>query len=292
MLQNHNFMVNHSVFSDLKGNDIRFSKIKQMDTKVHFKDFSIKYVLEGQEHYRINRKKIHLEKGQFLVGNSLMEAEVLIDTNNETKGICIDVSKELISEVVDYHFKNPSLFKEFLFHHEVVLQKHLASEGCLGKTMHHLGGSFEQILKTNCQFQPEVMMTLAENLVKDHYKMYQSYQSLSFKKEETNNRIFDFMLDAKNFIDTHFLSDISIENISQEAKLSPYHFIRLFKKLFKTTPYQYMMEKRLELAKEMILQQHSIADVCLHTGFADHASFSKAFKAKYQISPSKFKTSN
>jgi AraC-like DNA-binding protein len=282
-------MINQRVFSDNKGNEIRFSKVNQVDTKVHFKDFSIKYVLEGQEHYRLNQKKIHLKKGQFLVGNAFMEAEVLIDTNDETKGICIDVSRELISDVVDYHFKNTTLFKDFLFHHEVILQKHIVSDGCLGKSIQNLDSSFEQLLKTNYQFQPDVMMKIAEGIVQDHYQMYQSYQSLSFKKEETNNRIFDFMLDAKNFIDTHFLSDISIENMSQEAKLSTYHFIRLFKKMFKTTPYQYVLEKRLELANEMIRQQHPIVDVISLTGFADHASFSKSFKAKYQIAPSKLK---
>ncbi len=279
-------MVNQSVFKDNQGSEIRFSKVNQVETKVHFKHFSIKHVLEGEEHYKVNQKKIHLKKGQFLVGNSCIDAEVLIDTHDATKGICIDVSKDLILDVIDCHFAKADHFTSFLFEHEVVIQKHLVSESHLSKTMQDLGGSFEQFLKNPYPLQPDVMMKIAEDIVHDHYQMFQSYQSLTFKKETTNTRIFDFIFDAKNYMDLHFLNDISVEKMAQEAKLSHYHFIRLFKKIFQITPYQYILEKRLELAKELLLKQNAIADVYCHTRFADNASFSKAFKAKFKEAPS------
>uniref|UniRef100_UPI00404B75EB helix-turn-helix transcriptional regulator n=2 Tax=Flavobacterium sp. TaxID=239 RepID=UPI00404B75EB len=279
-------VINQTILTDSTGNEIRFSSVNQIQASVNFKSFSVKHVLKGEELYEINQKKFLLKAGQFVVGNSTAEAKVIIDSPITTKGICIDVSKALLDDIIDFEFENNESFKNFLFEHESVIQKHISEQTQLGKTLENLSHNFECYLMKKQLCHHEIMIQIAEGIVKDQYEFYQGFQTLKFKKETTNKRLFDFIFDAKNFIDVHYLNEPTIEMIAHESKLSSYHFIRLFKKVFKTTPYQYALQKRLELAKELVQNKLPITEVSHLTGFADVASFSKAFKSHFKIAPS------
>ena len=69
---------------------------------------------------------------------------------------------------------------------------------------------------------------------------------------------------------------MALSSIAQEAHLSEYHFIRLFKKLFGRTPYQYVLHLRLQQAHVLMQQGHGVAEVAFQTGFADKSAFCKA----------------
>jgi transcriptional regulator GlxA family with amidase domain len=48
-----------------------------------------------------------------------------------------------------------------------------------------------------------------------------------------------------------------------------------------------MLQKRLYLAHDLLTSREmSITEIAMHTGFADVAAFSKAFKKQFQLSPS------
>ncbi|HEU4496866.1 MAG TPA: helix-turn-helix domain-containing protein, partial [Flavobacterium sp.] len=74
----------------------------------------------------------------------------------------------------------------------------------------------------------------------------------------------------------------------RESKISQYHFIRLFKSIFKISPYQYIIKKRLELAKVLLACGTGIPDASYQTGFSSPANFSKAFKSQFGTSPKNF----
>ena len=54
---------------------------------------------------------------------------------------------------------------------------------------------------------------------------------------------------AKLFIDTHFAENIDLDNIADEAFFSKFHFIRVFKDIYKKTPHQYLSFVRIERRK-------------------------------------------
>jgi AraC-like DNA-binding protein len=66
--------------------------------------------------------------------------------------------------------------------------------------------------------------------------------------------------------------------ISGEACLSPYHFLRLFRLAFDRTPHQYLTERRIEKAKELLSSSGlTVTDVCFEVGFESLGSFSSLF---------------
>src|SRR5664279_3727448 len=95
---------------------------------------------------------------------------------------------------------------------------------------------------------------------------------------------------ARTFIEQHYDAPITLERISSEAGFSPYHFIRLFRSAYKRTPHQYLMQQRIEKAKELLRSTElPIIDVCYTVGFESLGSFSTLFRRESGLSPSSYR---
>lgn len=94
----------------------------------------------------------------------------------------------------------------------------------------------------------------------------------------------------KEVIETHVLSEISLEEIAQLCNMSLSTFKRHFKKIYNTTPNEYLFDQRLENSKKLLVtSEQSIDDIALLSGFKTTAHFSRKFKKKYNIPPSQYK---
>jgi AraC-like DNA-binding protein len=93
---------------------------------------------------------------------------------------------------------------------------------------------------------------------------------------------------AKLFIDEHFAEDIDLDAIAGEASFSKFHFIRLFKMAYAKTPHQYVTQVRIEKAKLLLQDDHSVTDVCFSVGFDGISSFTHLFKRFTQLTPSAY----
>jgi AraC-like DNA-binding protein len=98
--------------------------------------------------------------------------------------------------------------------------------------------------------------------------------------------IYQRIAGAKVYIDNNFHAPIDLEQVSQQAFLSRFHFHRLFKQVYKKTPHQYITYKRIEEAKAMLAKEGiSISDVCNHIGYESLGSFSSLFRKQNGCSP-------
>ena len=83
---------------------------------------------------------------------------------------------------------------------------------------------------------------------------------------------------ARRFIDECYDLPLDLAEISKQACLSRYHFLRLFRDAFETTPHQYLIQRRIEKAKELLrVRNLSVTDVCFEVGFESLGSFSSLF---------------
>src|SRR5918996_6663608 len=83
---------------------------------------------------------------------------------------------------------------------------------------------------------------------------------------------------AREFIDHCYDHPLSLDQISEKACFSRYHFLRLFRQAFNKTPHQYLIERRIEKAKELLRADDvRVTDVCFEVGFQSLGSFSTLF---------------
>ena len=97
--------------------------------------------------------------------------------------------------------------------------------------------------------------------------------------------IYQRIVAAKVFIDDNYQESIDLEQISKQAFLSRFHFHRLFRQVYKKTPLQYVTQKRLDKAKDLLSENKAVTEVCNEVGFESIGSFSVLFKKEIGFAP-------
>jgi AraC family transcriptional regulator len=78
----------------------------------------------------------------------------------------------------------------------------------------------------------------------------------------------------------------TLDEMAQDAGLSPYHFLRTFERLTGVTPHQYVLRARLrQAALRLVSGRDKIVDVALDCGFGDLSNFNRAFRAEFGLTP-------
>ena len=84
--------------------------------------------------------------------------------------------------------------------------------------------------------------------------------------------------------------DLGLENLSAYAGLSPAHLHRLFKIAVGETPKGYVARIRIERsAFRMMIQESSLLEIALDSGYRNPETFSRAFRRRYGVSPSEYR---
>lgn len=97
---------------------------------------------------------------------------------------------------------------------------------------------------------------------------------------------------ARRYLDRNYDRPVTIAQLSREAALSPYHFIRLFRRVYRQTPHQYLVQQRIARAKELLRTTDlPITEICIAVGFESLGSFSTLFHRVAGISPSAYRFS-
>ncbi len=98
---------------------------------------------------------------------------------------------------------------------------------------------------------------------------------------------------ARRLLDQRYATAITIEQLSHEVALSPYYLIRLFHRIYKQTPHQYLIRVRITKAKDLLINSNlSITEICADVGFESLGSFSTLFRKIVGISPSAYRHSS
>jgi AraC family transcriptional regulator len=91
---------------------------------------------------------------------------------------------------------------------------------------------------------------------------------------------------AIEYMQDRLSENISLQEIAQEVGMSQYYFCRLFKQSTGRSPYQYLIQQRVEKAKRLLQQnQLSTAEIALAVGFCDQSQLTRHFKRMTGLTP-------
>lgn len=91
------------------------------------------------------------------------------------------------------------------------------------------------------------------------------------------------------YISSHLKEDLSIERLAAEVFLSRYHLMRKFKEATGYSLHQYIQNKRLILARDLLRTDMPVTRISTETGFHDYSTFSRAFHAHFHCSPKEWR---
>jgi AraC family transcriptional regulator len=110
-----------------------------------------------------------------------------------------------------------------------------------------------------------------------------SKPSLEFKANSLPQSQLEQVID---YMKANLTQDLSILDLATLISMSESHFSRSFKQSVGITPYQYLMQQRVERAKQLLKQQAiSISNIALDCGFANQTHLTKVFRQMTGVTP-------
>jgi len=256
------------------------------------REYSIKFPLNGTEHYKINNIEYHVPEMHFLTASGPCESSGFLESKSFVWGLCINISLNLIDEAftvlsaeenIDLENNLAGYFKseKFLEHVFPVSYSELGQK--LLKLSRRLQSKYNDFSFIN----DEMFLELSENVISHESENFKKLSSLSSLKSTTKKEILKRLLFGKNFIDDNFRESIVVRDVAKQSCLSEFHFFRSFKEAFGISPHNYLIKRRLNEALELLKKNNStVGEIAFNCGFPDIHSFSKSFKKHFGYSPS------
>lgn len=253
--------------------------------EMHFHNFyEIMYITEGTFTILIDNTDYLLHAGDFvLIGiNKLHHYRYLNKAHNDSKRILFWISKEYLEKLSgpNYNFEEafksdkspawtfPSQLKEEL---EDYLLKLLYLNADLNID----------------EEEKRLLQNSYTSLFFVHLNKFCKLEDESFSIENTYGH--PMIRTVSEYINENIDKNIDLDKLAASVHLSKYHFARTFKKTTGMTVRNFIIQKRLILACELIWAKEPLKNIYSICGFNDYSSFYRNFKAFYGISPSQFK---
>lgn len=93
-----------------------------------------------------------------------------------------------------------------------------------------------------------------------------------------------------DYIEDALAEDVGLNDLAKAVDLTPHHFSRAFKVATGLSPHQYVVERRITRAREMLeTGTHPLADVAYATGFSSQAHMTDVFRRKLGVTPGAYR---
>ena len=144
---------------------------------------------------------------------------------------------------------------------------------------------------TECVLNDEYSQNIRSSLMQSViYEILRLNNSLNKNGETKNNS--PIIKQIAEYVYLHYSEDISNEHIAAVFNYNPTYIGRIFKKFTGVSLHSFIVDYRIQVAKELLKNQRiSVDKICKTVGFNDYYHFIKIFKSKTGQSPSKYRKS-
>ena len=235
------------------------------------------YIISGQTRVGINNKLFTLNQGDFLIIQS-GEAHYFETDENTKTFIVFQFGLSMIESLMEiYRYRrisNPYFSSKDLENHPRILS-----------TIDSIVKEFDQ---QSLGYQTMIISELSSLMV--YLLRHMELTDYNMKETTQNQLTISKIYQVMDYLDNHYQEDLSVESIAEYFNYSRYHFVRFFKKMTGLTIHAYVKNKRIQLAKKMMIEtQESITRIGYEVGYKQVKSFSQAFKEITGQSPTSYR---
>jgi len=253
------------------------------DVKLHFETIAFTAMLRGKKHMKLDNKTNYFD---YFPGESVLVSPgetMVIDfpEADETPSQCISLSlnPEFIEDSLNhlnYHLPkvdetsqwNIELDEYFLFNNQSLAS---ATNNIMRIAM-----------DDNSQKDIMADFALKELLIR---LMQTQARGMMEKNIAKNKSRIGFVVD---FIKKNLHQKLSIDSIAKMAYVSKSNFFKMFKDELGTSPNEFILQERINRAKELLASQNSIKETAYQTGFSDTNYFTRVFKQLVGVTPKSY----
>lgn len=104
-----------------------------------------------------------------------------------------------------------------------------------------------------------------------------------------DDELFRRLRRSRDYLAAELDQPLRLADAAREAYLSPYHYHRLFRRVFGETPQQFLTRQRMDRAKSLLARDHMpVTDVCMAVGYESLGTFSSRFRSIVGHTPSEY----
>lgn len=262
-------------------NDFKMFHINDRQRKdfiFHYHDFNkIIIFLKGNVNYVIEGKNYLLKPYDIILVNAGEIHRPSVNDNSDYERIIIYVSTQFLNAYTEEDYDLNYCFERANKEHSNVMRIHSVEKSKLYQVCLELEQSFSNNDFANVLYQKilflEFMIQLNRTAISNHINYLDS--AIGNVK----------LLQIIEYINEHLVEEITIDKLSSNFYLNRYYLMHFFKEETGYTIGNYITEKRLLLAKNLLQNGHSITEACFQSGFKNYSTFSRAFKKTFHTTP-------
>lgn len=226
-----------------------------------------------------------------LVTQKISATGKLVTMRGGEGNICLTPAGQPVSAYWQKPLDNLGIFLEPEFVRETAAENHLGSSFEfveIYKKEDPLIAPLGQALLDEAASENPMGKLYAESLIQTlTLHILRSYSTASAIIESSHGGLSGYKLrTVKEFIDANLEDDLGLAEIAAVANLSQFHFARAFRKSIGVTPQQYLMERRIERAKQLLAKNDlPIVEISLLTGFKNQSHFTTLFRKFTNLTP-------
>jgi two-component system response regulator YesN len=108
--------------------------------------------------------------------------------------------------------------------------------------------------------------------------------------EERSRKMGSVLGQVKQYLQEHYATDVTLEEVAEKFAISPYYLSKLFSQQCGITFIDYLTDLRMEEAKRLLTEtQKGLKEIASEVGYANPNYFSRVFKKKTGVTPSEYK---
>lgn len=241
------------------------------EVEYHYHDFDkITIFMKGHVTYTIEGKSYDLEPYDIVLVKHNDIHRLTVDNSTLYERIIVYISPNFMNAYQTDSYDLNYCFEKAEEEHSNVLRITSLEKSSLLRSISRLEASFSDDGYAADLYRQiiflEFMIHLNRAARKDHLKYIDT--------DSCNTKIQDIL----GYINENLREDLSIDSIADQFYISKYYMMRLFKQETGYTLGQYISQKRLLLAKELLLSGEPVTKACFDCGFKDYSTFSRAYK--------------
>ncbi|MEP4093408.1 helix-turn-helix transcriptional regulator, partial [Reichenbachiella sp.] len=214
----------------------------------------------------------------FSVGENLI-LKAFPDANELYQVTIIHIDRSSILEAFSNNFPEIDSSESVEFSRDIVTGK-----PCI-VTQNYIEGILHYFDNTHV-ITDEIVLIKVKEILLLLLRSKKAIQVAKLLEDFVNRNISSF----KNTVENHLYSDITLAELAHLCNMSLSTFKRHFKKIYGTTPQEFIFDRRLEESKKLLATSElTIVDIALNSGFKTMGHYSRKFKEKYGIPPSQYK---
>lgn len=251
---------------------------QRKDFEFHYHDFNkIMIFIKGNINYSIEGKNYILKPYDIVLVNAGEIHRPSVLDNSEYERIIIYVSTQFLNLYAKQDYDLNYCFERAKKEKSNVLRIHSMEKSklyqvCLELEHSFSDNAFAKELYQNILFL-EFMIQLNRTAISNHINYLDS--AIGNTK----------LLSILDYINEHLTEELTIDNLSESFYLNRYYLMHFFKEETGYTIGNYITEKRLLLAKNLVQNGSPVTEACFQSGFKNYSTFSRAFKKTFHTLP-------